>query len=241
MLRSLISTRPRIRLSVPRCFYSSTPPTKEVANEADGGESADPSIDESILYSSLPTLSDLPQNPSEPQYTSALIHGRSIHLPYIHPQTHSIPCASLHFRSHNPRLLDLFTHFASHAAASLAIPITRPASLPTQRSLWTVPRSPFAHKKSQENFERKVHKRVIKAFDADPEVVERWTRYLRKHALGGVGLRVTKWERMPVGIGASRLAALDQPVERDADKIKQLGEKIIQQESDALGVAPPSA
>ena len=32
--------------------------------------------------------------------------------------------------------------------------IERPVVLPTQRSLWTVLKGPFAHKKKQENFER---------------------------------------------------------------------------------------
>ncbi len=70
---------------------------------------------------------------TEREYASALIHGRSFHLPYYHPHTHSIPVASIQFRSHFPRLLDLFTHFASHAASSLAIPVSRVVMLPTQR------------------------------------------------------------------------------------------------------------
>ena len=66
--------------------------------------------------------------------------------------------------------------------------------------------SPFAHKKSQENFERRVHKRAIKAWDADPEFVQRCIWYLRKNAMPGVGMKVTVlWGRVPLGIGASDL------------------------------------
>jgi len=124
--------------------------------------------------------------------------------------------------------------FVGHAAAALGIPISRPVYLPTQRSLWTVPRGPFVHKKSQENFERKVHKRAIKAWDADPEVVDRWVRYINAHAMPGVGLRVTQWKRAPLDIGQQMV---DAAVGRTrlaqgsgADKVKALAEKIVQQE-----------
>lgn len=57
------------------------------------------------------------------------------------------------------------------------------------------------HKKSQENFERKVHKRLLKAWDADPDVVEMWLRYLTVNQLPGIGLRLVRWERMALGVG----------------------------------------
>jgi small subunit ribosomal protein S10 len=174
---------------------------------------------------------------TELEYASTLVHGRSIHYPYFHPPTHDVPVANIQFRSHHPRLLDLFTHFATHAAYSLGIPISRVYMLPTKRTLWTVLRSPFVHKKSQENFERRVHKRAIKAWDADPEVIDRWFKYLRRHAMGGVGMRTTKWERMPLGVGQARLAhvmdRLETPVSSNVEKIKALGNKIIMEERGA--------
>ncbi|KAJ3788068.1 hypothetical protein GGU10DRAFT_287113 [Lentinula aff. detonsa] len=212
-------------------------------------------LDPRQLPVKIKSLSDLGPNPTEEAYASALVHGRSIHLPHIHPRTQSIPAGNITFYSHHPRLLALFTHFASHAASSLAIPISKVIMLPTDRSLWTVIRAPFAYKKSQENFERKTHKRMIKAWDADPEVIDRWVRYLEKHSMGGVGIRVTKWERLPIGIGKTRLArvkeAFKAPVpdgvssadakllevqqEGDSDAnrkqaIKALGEKILKEE-----------
>ncbi|KAF4588128.1 mitochondrial 37S ribosomal protein rsm10 [Pleurotus pulmonarius] len=221
-------------------FASETEPTQPATSEEElfGTRTSGSSTTDQLDSDSLPRpYSSLPANPTEAEYASALIHGRSIHLPYYHPRTHDIPAASIQFRSHHPRLLDLFTHFASHAASSLGIPVSRVAYLPTQRSLWTVPRSPFAHKKSQENFERRVHKRAIKAFDADPEVVDRWTRYLRRHALAGVGMRVVKWERMPLSVGADRLLSAMSGLNQSAvnkEKIKQLGDKIVRQEMAVL-------
>ena len=181
----------------------------------------------------------MPTTPQEAEYLYAttLVHGRSLRPAYYHPRTHNIPVATIHFRSYYPRLLDLFIHFTSHAAAALAIPISRTVYLPTQRSLWTVPRGPFVHKKSQENFERKVHKRLIKAWDADQEVVERWVRYLEKHPLPGVGIRVTRWQRAPVGIGAQIMGRVAEQMKLESasssDKVKALGEEIIKAELDA--------
>ncbi|KAG5646781.1 hypothetical protein DXG03_002158 [Asterophora parasitica] len=191
---------------------------------------------------------NLPSAPLDPDvpcteeaWAASLVHGRGIHFPTFHARTHDIPVANIQFRSHHPRLLDLFTHFATHAASSLGIPTSRVVTLPTKRTLWTVPRSPFAHKKSQENFERRVHKRAIKAWDAHPEAVDRWCRYLRRHALGGVGMRVTRWERHPLGVGKARLEEvakrLDKPEVMSAQKIKALGQKIVKEELTALSKA----
>ena len=48
-------------------------------------------------------------------------------------------------------------------------------------------------------------------------------------------MRVTKWERMPLGIGATRLSHAMHELERpmDAQKIKALGDKIVMEEMTA--------
>ncbi|KAK7469048.1 mitochondrial 37S ribosomal protein rsm10 [Stygiomarasmius scandens] len=199
--------------------------------------STPPKIDPRTLPRNIP-LEQLGRRPSEENVASLLIHGRSIHLPYFHPRTHGYPAAVIQFRSFEPKLLELFSHFATHAASALGVPCSRVVCLPTQRTLWTVPRSPFVHKKSQENFERKVHKRMIKAWDADEEVIDRWFKYLRKHEMGGVGMRMVKWERLELGIGKKRLAHLKDVVlgaakensHIHAEEIKQLGQKIVKEE-----------
>ncbi|KAJ7584859.1 ribosomal protein S10 domain-containing protein [Mycena floridula] len=172
----------------------------------------------------------LSEDYGEEEYAAALIHGRSIHRPWQHNSFIRIPVAVLHFRSHHIKRLELFAHFATHAASALGIPCSQPAVLPIKRSMWTVIKSPFAYKKSQENFERKVHKRVIKAWDADPDVVDAWLRYLRRHNMGGVGMRAVKWERIPVGFGAE-LAPSKQVGTKE--QIQTLGQKIVEEEMQA--------
>lgn len=187
------------------------------------------------LHEHLAKINEL----SEEEYASAVIHGRGVYPAFHHARTHNIPVALVHFRSHYPHHLDLFTHFVTHAAASLGIPISRPVYLPTQRSLWTVPKGPFVHKKSQENFERKVHKRAIKAWDADQQVVDRWLRYLERHVMAGVGIRITRWERAPTGVGEHTLKnVMDQmrlDSVTDSQRVKALGDKILKEELSAQG------
>jgi len=153
--------------------------------------------------------------------------------PQRHPKTHGIPVAMLHFRSYHLSLLDFFMHFVLHSAYSIGIPCSGVAHLPTKRSLYTVLRSPFAHKKSQENFVRITHKRAIKLWDANPEVVDRFVAYLRENMLGGVGMRVVRWYRLPVGFERHMgLGQKTQNCEQDThvEKAKALAEKIVQKE-----------
>ena len=181
----------------------------------------------------------IPPGMSELEYASSIEHGRSLRPAYQHPRTHNIPVALIHLRSHYPHLLELATHFATHAAAALAIPCSKPAYLPTQRSLWTVLRGPFAHKKSQENFERRVHKRAIKAWDADNQAVERWLTYLQLHPVEGVGMRVVRWHRAPVGIGKTHEPSESMVLDNvtDKQKVEVLAKKIVEKEMAAAGLS----
>lgn len=153
-------------------------------------------------------------------------------LPKTHPQTHGIPVALLHFRSHHVPLLDFMLHFTLHTAYALGIPSSNAVHLPIQRTLVTVLRSPFIHKKSQENFDRKTYKRVIKVWDADGDLVDRWINYLEGHMIGGVGMRVTRWERVPFGMGATGLLNPLPASSGIKDKVMSVGDEIIRKESD---------
>ncbi len=54
-----------------------------------------------------------------------------------------------------------------------------PIPLPTRRSNWTVLRSPHVDKKSREQFEMRVHKRLIEIENSTPQTTE----FLRKLTL----------------------------------------------------------
>lgn len=102
------------------------------------------------------------------------------HDPPVHAPTYGIHVATLTFTAFGPEKdqLVLATGFALQAAWHLGIPCTRPAFYPVKRELHTVLRSGFVHKKSQQNFGRVTHTRVVKAYDANEEVINRWINYL---------------------------------------------------------------
>jgi small subunit ribosomal protein S10 len=50
--------------------------------------------------------------------------------------------------------------------------VSGPVPLPTKRSVYTVNRSPFIDKKSREQFEARVHKRLIDIYDSNPQTVD---------------------------------------------------------------------
>jgi small subunit ribosomal protein S10 len=50
--------------------------------------------------------------------------------------------------------------------------VSGPIPLPTKRSVYTVNRSPHVNKKSREQFETKVHKRLIDIFSSTQKTVD---------------------------------------------------------------------
>lgn len=142
--------------------------------------------------------------------------------------SHGVHVATLHLRSYSDGLqnLDLFADFARKAAFAIGIPASGVAHLPTRTSLWTVPRSPFVHKKSQENFWRKTHSRAIKLYDANDQVVDRWLHFLRIHALPGVGQKAELFRYHELGVGSKLMdeaKALQRSSSTAADSSKPNG------------------
>lgn len=96
------------------------------------------------------------------------------------------------------------------------------------------------HKKAQENFERKTHRRVIKVFDADKEIVDLWLRYLRKNSIGGVGIKAQIWERVEYGFAKKEGESMVQQVESgglDAEKIEKAADDLVKELSSGDSVA----
>jgi small subunit ribosomal protein S10 len=50
--------------------------------------------------------------------------------------------------------------------------IAGPVPLPTKKTIFTVNRSPHIDKKSREQFERRIHKRLIDILDSTPQTVD---------------------------------------------------------------------
>lgn len=128
---------------------------------------------------------------------------RSVQAVYLKPlkrrARYGIPSCDLQLRSYNVRNVEFFADFALRAAYYLHLPTMGPIPLPQITERWTVPRSNFVNKKSQENFERITLRRLIQIHDGHPETVEIWLAFLRKHAYYGIGMKANVWQHESLG------------------------------------------
>ncbi|KAI1513398.1 ribosomal protein s10p s20e [Pyrenophora tritici-repentis] len=140
-------------------------------------------------------------SPLDPQTAQALeslrtpLNVRAIHLrPLRRTPTHGVPTCDLQLRTYSVRGLILFADFAVRAAYYMGLCARGPIPLPRITERWTVPRSNFIFKKSQENFERVTMRRLIQIQDGHPDVVKAWLAFLVKHQYHGVGMKANVWE-----------------------------------------------
>lgn len=129
---------------------------------------------------------------------------RSVQAIYLRPLRRKaefgLPVCDLQLRSYSVRNVEFFADFAIRAAYYLNLPVSGPVPLPRIVERWTVPRSNFVHKKSQENFERITLRRLVQIKDGNPQSVQAWLAFLRKHAFYGVGMKANIWENERLGM-----------------------------------------
>ncbi|MBT4957140.1 MAG: 30S ribosomal protein S10 [Candidatus Marinimicrobia bacterium] len=75
-------------------------------------------------------------------------------------------------RAYDHILLDKSTEKIVKTAKSTGAIISGPIPLPSRRSVYTVLRSPHVNKKSREQFQTKIHKRLIDILNSTPKTVE---------------------------------------------------------------------
>ena len=75
-------------------------------------------------------------------------------------------------RAYDHILLDKSTDKIVKTAKSTGAIISGPIPLPTKRSIYTVLRSPHVDKKSREQFQTKIHKRMVEIINSTPKTVE---------------------------------------------------------------------
>lgn len=138
---------------------------------------------------------DVPEEPSR--------LPRNVQAFYLQPlrreAKYNVPSCNLQLRSYSVRPLESFCDFALRAAYYLGLPAYGPTPLPKIIQRWTVPKSSFIFKKSQENFERITRRRLIQIRDGHPETVQIWLAFLQKHQQAGVGMKANVWEFSSLG------------------------------------------
>ncbi len=78
----------------------------------------------------------------------------------------------IRLKSYDHRILDQSVKSIVDTVRRFGIKISGPVPLPTERSLYTILRSPHVDKKSREQFELRVHKRLIELNDVTPDIID---------------------------------------------------------------------
>ncbi len=149
------------------------------------------------IFSASP-IDRIPNELSRLDKSEAVRHPRSVQALHLKPlkrePEYGIPSCDLQLRSFSLQPLEFFSDFALRAAYYLGLSASGPVPLPRITQRWTVPRDHFIFKKSQENFERITLRRLIQIKDGNPETVQLWLAYLRKHQYYGVGMKANMWD-----------------------------------------------
>ena len=75
-------------------------------------------------------------------------------------------------KAYDHKLLDKSAERIIRTAKSTGAIISGPIPLPTKRTVYTVLRSPFIDKKSREQFQIKIHKRIIDLLNSSSKTVD---------------------------------------------------------------------
>ena len=78
-------------------------------------------------------------------------------------------------RAYEHKILDLSVKQIMDTAARFDAVVVGPVPLPTEIKRWTVNRSTFVHKDAREQFEMRIHKRLIDIMNPSSKVVEALT------------------------------------------------------------------
>ena len=85
------------------------------------------------------------------------------------------PHLRIRVRAYEHKILDLSVKQIMDTANRFDAVTVGPVPLPTEIKRWTVNRSTFVHKDAREQFEMRIHKRLIDILNPNPKVIEALT------------------------------------------------------------------
>ena len=85
------------------------------------------------------------------------------------------PKLRIRVRAYEHKILDLSVKQIMDTAARFDAEVVGPVPLPTEIKRWTVNRSTFVHKDAREQFEMRIHKRMIDILNPAAKVIEALT------------------------------------------------------------------
>ncbi|MEA3249191.1 MAG: 30S ribosomal protein S10 [Patescibacteria group bacterium] len=81
----------------------------------------------------------------------------------------------IRIRAYDHKIIDQSTRTIIETAERTGAIVRGPVPLPTERRKYTVNRSTFVHKSSRDQYEMRVHKRLVDLYDPTPKTVEALT------------------------------------------------------------------
>ncbi|MCH7824282.1 MAG: 30S ribosomal protein S10 [Acidobacteria bacterium] len=78
----------------------------------------------------------------------------------------------IRLKAYDHRVLDQSAHEIVETAERTGARVAGPIPLPTERTIYTVLRSPHVDKKSREQFEIRTHKRLVDILEPTPQTVD---------------------------------------------------------------------
>ena len=78
-------------------------------------------------------------------------------------------------RAFDHKIIDQATRTIIDTAERTGARVVGPVPLPTEKKKWTVNRSTFVHKNAREQFEMRIHKRIVDILDPNAKTIESLT------------------------------------------------------------------
>ena len=78
-------------------------------------------------------------------------------------------------RAYDHKIIDQATRTIIETAERSGVIVVGPIPLPTEKKKWTVNRSTFIYKNAREQFEMRVHKRIVDILDPNPKTIDALT------------------------------------------------------------------
>lgn len=78
-------------------------------------------------------------------------------------------------RAYDHKIIDQATRTIIETAERTGATVVGPVPLPTEKKKWTVNRSSFVHKNAREQFEMRIHKRIVDILDPNAKTIDSLT------------------------------------------------------------------
>lgn len=88
------------------------------------------------------------------------------------PTTHRV---RIKIRAYDHKIIDQATRTIIETAERSGASVVGPIPLPTEKKKWTVNRSTFVHKNAREQYEMRIHKRVVDIIDPNAKTIDALT------------------------------------------------------------------